>query len=156
MLATAALISDLQDILSGVIPAPTAAAAGAAWADCYSVYTTTGEANAVPVVVPAPATSALGSALGAAFSTLPGLPATVASDVASALSVFWAACTVAGMISPPVAAAGLPALIATLTAIFFFIGGTHASKANDIGTALDVFTKAVVVTFPGPSPFPVV
>jgi hypothetical protein len=145
----------IQDILSGVMPTPTAADAGNAWGDAYVAYAATGQANSIPAVVPPTATDALKIALGSAFATLPGVPATVANAITSALLAFWPLVIFAGG-TPPIPAAGAPVLNSTLASIFVVVAGTHASKSSEIGGALDVFTKAVIVIFPGPLPFPVV
>jgi hypothetical protein len=128
-------------------------AAGNNWGDKYAAYAATGTANGIPAVVPPSATSALKAALGSAFATLPGVPATVASAIASALNLFWPQVTFAGMIAPPVPAGG-PGLIATITSILGVVGGTHTSKATEIRDALHAYTGQVTVTFPGPAVFP--
>lgn len=154
-LDTATLDSDLEDIFDGTVDSPSASVAGNNWGTAFDTFSKTGVANAVPPVVSGASTTALQSALGAAFTVIPGVPATAAAAVAAALDVYWISITFAGAVGPPVPG-GAAALIASLTTIFATIGGTHASKAAEVRAAINVYTNLVIVTFPGPLPFPVV
>jgi hypothetical protein len=154
-LDNATLQAQLEDALSGVTPAPTAQDAGTLWAGLYDAYARTGTANGVPPIVPPIAATTLGAALGAQFAIVPGSPPGAAAGIATAFLSYWPQAVFAGMIAPP-APGGGPALIASLTAIFSVIGGTHALKAAQITTALQAFTNAVIVTFPPAVPAPVI
>ena len=150
------LYDDLLAILDGTVPLPSATDAGIAWGNALHNYSSDGV-----IVNPSPpgisptgldaALPALKSALGSAFSTLPGNPSTVASALAGAFATYWAAAIFAGA-TPPTIPTGTAALAATLTGIFAYVGGTHASKATELRNALATFTRLVTAVFPGPTP----
>lgn len=148
------LKADILDILDGTVAMASATDAGNAWGDAIHSYSVAGV-----VVNPAPIPStglpaalpALKTTLGAAFSTLPGTPATVASNITAALNTYWVAAVFAGA-TPPTAPTGGAALISTLTSIFSFVGGTHDSKATELRDAIAAYTKLVSAVFPGPAP----
>jgi hypothetical protein len=145
-LVAANLESSILDILNGTTASPSAAAAGVNWGDAYISYAST--AVPVPTILPAGETT-LKSALGAAFSTLPGVPGTVASSIASAFDAFWlSGVTFVGAVPPGGVSGGGAALTTALSGIFVVVGGTHASKASQLATAIDTYTKLVAVTIP--------
>ena len=127
--------------------------AGQKWAEIISDYSSDGTASGIPVSVSPAAQSTLALALTAAFSTVPGTPSTVAQNMTTALTPFWATVTVSGAVPPTGLATGGPALLAGLTAIFSFVGGTADSKAEEISNALDTYTKLVQYSFAGPPPY---
>lgn len=148
------LKSDIEEILDGTVPLPDVEAAGVAWGDVFEDYASTGRIENppltfIPPVITGASVTALKSALEAAFSTLPGVPATVAGAITAALTAFWTATTFSA--SPGVATGG-PALTTALTAIFLDVGGTHDSKAAAIRDAIAEYTKLVSVTYSGPVP----
>ncbi len=150
----AQLLSDTLDILDGTVPLPTVTDAGNAWGTALDAYGAAGEIvnpGPIPAVVPGAAVTALKAALTAGFSTLPGVPATVAAAITAALDVYWAAVTFAGQ-TPPTAPTGSAALTTALTGIFVVVGGTHAGKAASIRDAVAAYTKLVSAVFPGPAP----
>lgn len=150
-LDTAGLLTSITNLLNGVTPYPPGAAgAGTNWSDANGVYSLTGSANAVPAVEAPGQRSALATGLQSAFSTISSNPAqagVTASNIVLALDAYWVAMLFAGQTIPPIPTAGSPILAASLTAIFGVVGGTHASKALQIRDAIDLYTKAVVVTF---------
>lgn len=149
------LRADLIDILSYVVPSPSAAAAGVNWGTAYNSYALTGTAMGVPPIIGPALTTALQTALGSAFTTLPGVPATVAAAISAALGTFWIGVVFTGATGPPVPG-GAAALISALTSIFSNVGGTATSKATEIRDALSAYTGAVLVPFVPIGTFPVV
>src|SRR5512137_1230670 len=112
------LQADLLDILSGTVPLASAAEAGSAWGQALHDYSVAGViVNPSPPGIPSTglpaALPALQDALGAAFSTLPGNPSTVASNIASALVAYWATAVFAGA-TPPTIPTGASALVLAL------------------------------------------
>lgn len=154
-LVKATLVAALQPVLDLSTSSPSAAAAGTNWAAAYATYAAAGAANGIPVVILPTSTTALGAAIGAAFSTLPGVPATVAAGLAAALVAFWGTVTVAGAVGAPNAAGLAAAFVAPFQTVIASASGSAASKASSIADALDAATKAVVVTFPGGATFPI-
>lgn len=152
----AALKTSIQNLLDGTVPMTTVTDAGNAWGDALHNYSVDGvvenpaltfiSSTGLDLALPA-----LKSALIAAFSTLPGNPASVASSITAAFSTYWTAAVFAGA-TPPSVPTGGPALTASLTSIFSFVGGSHDTKSTEIRDAIAAFTKAVQVVFPGPVP----
>ncbi len=147
------LKSDLKKILDGTTPSATPSAAGNAWGNAYHSFAQTGTASAVPPVVAGPVKDAMKSALGSGFA-LPGVAATVALGIATALDVYWAGAVFAGSIGVP-ASTGTAVLVSSLTSIFLAIGGTYDSKATQIAAALLTYTNGVMVNYAS-TLFPVV
>ncbi|HZU84525.1 MAG TPA: hypothetical protein VE987_16460 [Polyangiaceae bacterium] len=145
---------DVRKILDYTTASPTVEAAGDNWGAAYAKLARTGTANGIPPVFAPSAEPTLRKAIAAAFSTLPGVPGTVAGAISAALVAFWAQATFAGAVAPPNAAALPAAFINAFAGILGAVGGTAASKAADIAGANGPFhlgTKAVTVTFPGPT-----
>jgi len=124
------------------------------WVDAYVDYAGDALGFIYSPTIPASAKTAMKSSLETAFSNISDVPPptaaiAMATAIANALTVFWLTPPIVFSLVPPVAVslvAGTAALIIALTAIFIVVGGTEDSKAQEISSAIDTFTKLVWVT----------
>ena len=153
-LSPSTLSSGIQAI-TAAFPAD-AAAAGSAWADAYAAYAASAQSpmGGIPVTLVA-AKATLATALAGAFSGV--VPATTAAAMATAFVAFW--------LTPPVVFVGTPpgavtvaipgALAAALVAAWAANTAGKLSvsdSADSIATAIDAWTRTVIVTHPTPVP----
>lgn len=98
---------------------------------------------------------ALAAALASVFTTSID-PATTASGMATAFTAFWFSPPLAFTSIPPAGPGVVTAVAGTAVLQSFFAALVPTSDADDamtrVATALDVFTKTVVVTHPIPGP----
>lgn len=143
-----ALSAALLPILNMSVKANLPQDAGRLWGAAYDIFARTGAVAGIPVIFLPPATLKLQQDFGDAFKTLPGVPLTVATQLATAMTTYWATGTVVGMLSPPAAAASVPIFIPLCVKAMLDRTGTAQSKADDFAAAFYAFTAAVVVSMP--------
>jgi hypothetical protein len=148
------ILQDALYRLSTTDKPPDAFTAAARIASAYREYAAGGVALGFPLLLPGPAAVTMDAALGAAFSTLPGVPPTVAAGFVTMVTAFWSGATFAaappGVAAPPT---GVAVLQAALTALLV-VPNPAIVYATTVATALDVCTRTVLVTFPQPPPAP--
>lgn len=128
------------------------AEAGAGWASAYATYALAAQANGIFPVFTGLEQQALTSALSAAFQ------AGVASEGATTFAVMELAFQAFWQLPPVAFGAGVvtlapPGLTALLEATRApnLVAATSAVAASNVATALDIWTRTVTVTFPGPA-----
>jgi len=121
------------------------------WVDAYVDYAGDAKGFIYSPTIPDSAKIAMKDTLKTYFENVDaGTAALAALAMANALTLFWLTPPIVFSVVPPVAVNPLtpPAtsvLISALTAIFMVIGGTEDSKAQQISSAIDTFTKTVWV-----------
>ena len=149
MLNVNKLYSDLKTLFTSNFTSYDDAAQG--WIDAYVNYANDAIAFIVlnPTITDESKTT-MKNMLKAYFMAVgSGTPAGASSAIANAITTLW--------LVPPTVFLDIPltivtsvdgtaALIAALTGIFAVLGGTADSKALSIATAIDTFTKTIIVT----------